>query len=143
MLVKPCIILVTSKTFLELCTFGFSVLSLTNTETIKEQISMVIKKEANFLQTSLPSTQLILSCLSEVWVDFRVDVVYHVQKLFHHALLVLVVAAGEFLDGFRCLLFYFSREVTLGAHYLKSRSPLSKKGIVYDHVYCTSLYHLA
>lgn len=47
MLVKPCIILVTSKTFLELCTFGFSVLSLTNTETIKEQISMVIKKEAN------------------------------------------------------------------------------------------------
>lgn len=56
MLVKPCIILVTSKTFLELCTFGFSVLSLTNTETIKEQISMVIKKEANFLQTSFPST---------------------------------------------------------------------------------------
>lgn len=56
MLVKPCIILVTSKTFLELCTFGFSVLSLTNTETVKAEISMVIKKEANFLQTSFPST---------------------------------------------------------------------------------------
>lgn len=64
--------------------------------------------------------------MSEVWVNFGVDVAYCAQKLFHYALHVLVVAASDVSDGFCCLLFYFSRDVTLGAHYLKSTSPLSK-----------------
>lgn len=54
--------------------------------------------------------------MSEVWVKFRVYITYRVQKLFHHALHVLVVAASEVSDIFCCLLFYFSREVALGAH---------------------------
>lgn len=65
--------------------------------------------------------------MSEVWVNFGVDVAYGAQKLFHHALHVLVVAASHASDGFCCLLFYFSRDVTLGAHYLESTSALSKR----------------
>lgn len=89
------------------------------------------RKKATFYKHPSPAHQWILNCVSEVWVNFRVDVTYRAQKLFHHALHVLVVAASEVSDGFCCLLFYFSREVTLGAHYLKSRSPLSKiKGYI-------------
>lgn len=85
-----------------------------------------------FTTTLFPALQLVLSCVSEVGVYFRVDVTYSAQKLFHHALHVLVVAASEVSDGFCGLLFYFSREVTLGAHYLKSKSPLSKiKGYIW------------
>lgn len=84
---------------------------------------MLIKKEDYFLQGA---PQLILNCRSEVWVNFRADVTYCAQELFHHALHVLVVAAREVSDGFCCLLFYFDREVTLGAHYLKSRRSLTK-----------------
>lgn len=122
MLVKPCVIPVTSKACMEFCAFGFSALSLSHTQKQYTRKYLCLSRKI-FTNTA---HQWISNCRSEVWVNFRADVTYCAQELFHHVLHVLVVAAGEVSDGFCCLLFYFGREVTLGAHHLKSKRPLSK-----------------